>query len=143
VNTLRDIKFRAYDKTNKEMMKSVCLIGRHIVFEFKSHGYDKDELDITYLDILDGKNEYEVMQYTGLKDRNDKEIYEGDIVICNDETECRKRVICYDIHQAKFKAVPKSTYYANAGNGGWTGFELRWHYEVIGNIYENPELFNA
>lgn len=35
-----------------------------------------------------------------------------------------KGVICYDSHQARYKFVPLDLYHANAGDGGWSGFEL-------------------
>lgn len=84
-----------------------------------------------------------IMQYTEKKDVNNKDIYEGDILGCesNGVNRYEKRVVCWDSHQAKFKSVPLSTYHSNAGSGGWTGFDLyRTHCEVLGNIYENPEL---
>jgi uncharacterized phage protein (TIGR01671 family) len=128
---MKEIKFRVFGYEQNDMYDWDHIVESGALAEYLSLGGEGDNYHSP------------IMQYTGLKDKNDKEIYEGDIVICNDESEGRKRVVCYDIHQAKYKAVPKSTYYANAGNGGWTGFELRWYYEVIGNIYESPELFNA
>lgn len=65
-------------------------------------------------------------QYTGLKDKNEVEIYEGDIIQWWNKVS-KPRVV-------------EST------DGGWNPFiddcqtDGAWHYEIIGNIYENPEL---
>ena len=69
---MREIKFRVYDKDSKNM-------------------YNQDDFILTFdtvgEDIYLSKNDeviplysYELMQYTGLKDKNGKEIYDGDIV---------------------------------------------------------------
>jgi len=112
--------------------------------EIKKYSLNQLEETLTkFLSPVFDFREYELLsrnQYTGLKDRNDAEIYEGDIVLCDQDS---RRVVCYDIYQTKYKTVPKSTYYANAGNGGWTGFDLRWHCEVIGNVYEHPNLLEG
>ncbi|MBU8607885.1 YopX family protein [Bacillus pumilus] len=82
-----------------------------------------------------------VGQYTGLKDCNGVEIYEGDITL--DPIKNIKGVICYDSHQTRYKFVPLDLYHANARNGGWTGLELNVNRrlpEVVGNIYEDREL---
>jgi len=89
-----------------------------------------------------------VMQYTGLKDKNGKEIYEGDI--CRDD--------CGHLMEIKFGELPLhksgdcvctySAFYAkDHGKLGESPFYecnlIGDWFEVIGNIYENPELLNA
>lgn len=70
-------------------------------------------------------------QYTGLKDKNGKEIYEGDIVVSDVFGGMGPYVV---VHQEEWE---------DFGGAFWSGFRF-WnvgeHVEVIGNIYENPEL---
>ncbi|AWD88515.1 MULTISPECIES: YopX family protein [Bacillus] len=89
-------------------------------------------------------DEYELVErnlYTGREDVKDNRIYQGDIT--RDVIKNQIGIICYDRHQANFKVVPISMYFANAGNGGWTGYHLRSTVplEVVGNIYQSPELW--
>ena len=80
---------------------------------------------------------YEFMQYTGLKDKNGKEIYEGDIcrlVPFEDNKHSEhmigdRQVVWIDYHAC--------FYFADWVPLHWGGFES---IEIIGNIYENPEL---
>jgi len=87
-----------------------------------------------------------LMQFTGLKDKNSNEIYEGDVVKYTSRVreEVINAVMVYDSKQGRYKYSPISLYKANAGNGVWTGFEhhIAKSIEVLGNIYENPELLN-
>lgn len=73
-------------------------------------------------------------QFTGLKDKNKKEIYEGDIVRYYDdiEDELRCAEVRYDSAFCSFNVVPKKR--------DACSLSAFWEYEVIGNIYDNPEL---
>jgi hypothetical protein len=79
------------------------------------------------------KDRYEIMQYTGLKDKNGKEIYEGDILYyesCDDKKEVMWGPILD--HDTKM------------GYGdGWGLVSTDEDAEIIGNIYENPELLEG
>lgn len=88
---------------------------------------------------------HNIMQFTGLKDKNDKDIYEGDIVIEKYPDEDKEMMgkywkqtcfIRYDEDLAMFLIDP---------NDGLTPdtFETEAEIEVIGNIYQNPELLEG
>ena len=105
----REIKFRAWDG---ERMKDVTSIG-----------WIDGEVDyISTPKISAPADDFVLMQYTGLKDKNGKEIYEGDVLKgrYNGAVEWSTSSVCY---------------------GGWTDF---WkESEIIGNIYENPDLIKT
>ena len=113
---MRDIKFRAWIKEKKRLTGSFGL----------------DDVDCGFLVHLGGSvgPEDSVMQYTGLKDANGVEIYEGDIVsLANAAPGYSPAVI--DYAGATFGLSTTST-----------GIE-NWEIEIIGNLYENPELLEG
>jgi uncharacterized phage protein (TIGR01671 family) len=79
----------------------------------------------------------EVMQYTGLKDKNGKEIYEGDIIRIGHPY--KGRTYTGEIVYERYFFTAKDFYFTHHDNPG-DPFESLAYIEVIGNIYENPEL---
>ncbi|MCB0793371.1 MAG: hypothetical protein KDB88_01420 [Flavobacteriales bacterium] len=74
-------------------------------------------------------------QFTGLYDKRGKEIYEGDIVRCSSSNRCPHEVIWTDIPNENLGSAPGWYLSDLMGGYSFTGME-----EVIGNIYEHPEL---
>ena len=117
-------KFRAWDKLNNEMY-----VVEQINFnrgEFESIGYG--------ITSLRGADEVKLMQSTGLKDKNGKEVFVGDIVKCT--RGCSHEVYLEKEYGGTFIGGMPAVYLKGLLSGyAWTESE-----EIIGNIYENPEL---
>ena len=110
----REIKFRAWHKGLNEMLPNVQ-------YYIGSDGWAFGQL--LYSDCA------EVMQFTGLKDKKGREIYEGDIVKLDD-------VICpITWDDGGFQMITDKQHGKSPALQG----RLK-HFEVIGNIYENSEL---
>ena len=137
----REIKFRAWNKIWK-MMSLVDKIefedGKPVSVSTTIEASDFNHTD-EWSDYEVG-NEIIVQQYTGLKDKNGKEIYEGDIV----RTEAKVHSNCkVTFHQGVFGLVGgDSGHYPlrDFTNTCTSISDISILLEVIGNIFENPEL---
>lgn len=135
---MREIKFRAWDNESKRFTNYALLDDKAMFFE-KHLGTWKPST-----------NRFTLMQYTGLKDKNGKEIYEGDILLStaseNEEDYKKWRVSYFDGgYIANYKHIPMDKRKRSINeiellcndNIAFYGFE------ILGNIYENPELMEV
>lgn len=119
---MRELKFRAWDRVKRKMLYGVSPFNVRITDE------NEPLLSLEY----SKHDDCEFEQYTGLKDKNGKEIYEGDVVGL--KWTKRLYVVTYRIYDASFILE----------NDEW---EETIHlsldkddFEVFGNVHENPEL---
>ena len=145
---MREIKFRAWDKNDKRIFIDPQMID----FYNKKIGYMQYQTEYmpdTSYSIPVGFEEFEyseLMQYTGLKDMREKEIYEGDIVRFYPQAPRSEELpnprygemgeIFFDIGSFAVRPIDKKRevleFFLNE-LGDWV---------VVGNIYENKELVN-
>ncbi len=124
---MKEMRFRAWDNSIKKMIDPIQIQQ----FEFRGDTtkgmrihYTSEEAYTVFTD------DFELMQYTGLKDKNGRRIYEGDVV---------KFVVAYTD-----KTISENIIEITFWEGGF------WHHgfrpeqcEVIGNIYKNPDLIRV
>lgn len=119
------IKFRAWDKKNKRMFQVNDINGM-----MQNTYYMNKQGNIECYE-----DEAELMQFTGLKDKNGKEIYEGDVVKHN----------YYGIGHVEYREGHFAVVDIRGGEKYQSYTKMRLNAmkktcKVIGNIYENPEL---
>ena len=144
---MREIKFRVWDKKAKKMRYS----NKFMIRADGTLLYNKKTIECgdEYYNELEylNENRYEIIESTGLKDKNGNEIYEGDIVkirailVYERDTwdgesgeysgrqQVEEEVECIRVINSMHTLI----YLLNPN---WVDFEM----EVIGNKYENPEL---
>lgn len=125
---LREIKFRIWDSKEMYDTETLDLIG-DMASPYRT--LDDESEFIPYGNNEKGK----LMQFTGLKDKNNKEIYEGDILKANKKW----FKLGNDVGIVGFH---KGQYCVRDDEWDNTDYITNRKVEVIGNIYENPELLN-
>ena len=137
---MREIKFRLWCRRTSTMKNArtydyknpdecpKTLKGKDCPAEFFNSNGDKTHISDAIMDHNLGSDFYIMMQYTGLKDKNGKEIYEDDIL---QDVTGRK-------HRLKWDGIGWDPFIGNMEHKG-----DGWHYTIIGNIYENPELLKV
>ena len=133
---MREIKFRAWNKELKTMNPVSAL-------HFDKRKYNLMFIDSGWKHI---PTKFELMQYTGLKDKNGVEIYEGDILhikeFCDNEIDVEfiskvifsnKNVFPSAFQLEEVRIIKGYAFISQSG-------EIDSEVEIIGNIYENSEL---
>ena len=163
---MREIKFRAWDKKYKNFIpvnpfpkegwiknefslskKSTDEVrvydgvsGKNMFFTLDGRFVSVCPYDDLHTVATDDSERYEIQQYTGLKDKNGKEIFEGDIL-----TSLYKKDGCKGIYEVRwddgmFKLRKHKEHQQNFVT--IVPYDLRYC-EIIGNIYENPDLLQS
>lgn len=149
------LKYRAWDKHGQKMFANDELI----IWNGNVYANDSKKLTCNNLKRWSIDDEY-LMQSTGLVDKNDKEIFDGDILKFNDEwneychegyvdgsveginfVEVVKGEACFEFGKTRY---PESSLFIYMEDEHLSFAELvkdkDFGFEIIGNIYENPEL---
>jgi hypothetical protein len=120
IKKMKEIKFRAWDKSDKMMKYSKSYDGLGTFFNL--------------IELREEANvQYELMQYTGLKDKNGKEIYENDLI----DDGCGKVFLVESI-----TPLQQSMYFSYENYDDFMS-NSDIDYEIAGNIHENPELLES
>lgn len=122
---MRTIKFRAWDKKDKRMLADVGILTPASQAEW---------IDGVGISVFRGSEKFDIMQFTGLCDKNGKEIYEGDIVKCEG---FHTEIYIVKYGRASFVLGVRQGLYDLA-----IVMQDSYQMEVIGNIYENDYLLD-
>ena len=125
---MKEIKFRAWDEKEKEF--NFLNLREAIAND------DAYSLCASFANCSIGECSCDLQQFTGLKDKNGKEIYEGDIVFLENGEYSWQGIIQWNADETKFEAKELHVGEEFCFGNDFSNEEV----EITGNIYENPEL---
>ena len=130
---MREIKFRAWNGVKMWYPETLTpdKTETDLTFYNPMRGIGWGLYDSKYQNRFASGEYHELMQYTGLKDKNGKEIYEGDVI---KDSQGDVGYVMY--HESENSAEYIIT---TDGENGWYFWDSEPN-EIIGNIHENPEL---
>ncbi|MDV7743636.1 YopX family protein [Enterococcus mundtii] len=121
-------KFRAWDKETQLLINVLVIDWLNELVDLEGGRIDRQF------------DEVELMQSTGLKDKNDVEIFERDIIKNSNRS---TGYVIYLQQEAGFVVVLKKSDYRLGHRNTGESYAEATNHEVIGNIYENPELLDS
>jgi hypothetical protein len=136
----REIKFRAWDKEHRKMWFQDGRAEPDFSMDFQGgiyhHGFSGDGLREEVK-----KMDFELMQFTGLKDKNGVEIYEGDVILADSIMIENPILVEWINDSCGFEPFSDSKENCHHCGGGINpdSYDIK----VIGNIYENPGLLEV
>jgi uncharacterized phage protein (TIGR01671 family) len=153
---MRELKFRVWNKATKSWLNETA--GTHCWSEYSINIFTGEIVEFVtgdnkffsradepsfYFDktVVVKESPYVIQQYTGIKDKNGKEIYEGDLInytCVAGEGDYQK-----EINQEVFFEDGMFLFDRNALFSMGDSNFLKQSIEVVGNIFENPELLKA
>lgn len=141
---MREIKFRAWDKHNEYMIDDFWLDSFGKTWDEAAVKYDTPNKELVRTD------DYILMQFTGLKDKNGKEIYEGDILYPGLREVCFGDWVCLSDGEDKLPYSQGNGFYTRSYEAEGIYFKMPFSFchrqsdgcEIIGNIYEHSNILN-
>lgn len=122
------LRFRAWDSVKKKFVEHFFITGNGLICNMEKPTSDYNS------PMPVEKSELILMQSTGLHDKNEKEVFVGDIIKCT--RGCPHEVYLEKEYGGTYIGGMPAIYLKGIREGyAWTGAE-----EILGNIYENPEL---